>query len=826
MRLFTLLLTLSGILIAVLTYFLVGGAAPDAVRHERTLDSLRTVILYNAALQRDVLRARQGLLRSYDPLVSSIANLRKAAADLSAAKEVADGEERADIDRKVADVADAVRDQEALIETFKSDNALLQNSLSYFNHVSGRAAALNGSQQEVEIQAAAAAMLRFVADPHSRTAADVNQLLDRLSTLPANWLPESDIRALVAHGRLVARTLPRVDDLVARLQTSATSDRARALQDAYLAAHTRAAVRAGIFRQLLYVAALVLVAYIGYLFVRLRANAQILRERLQFEELLASISAQFINLPSDRIGEEVGSGLRMLVEQLGVDGGRIIVGRNTDPAGSYSYRSQNANAVSSHCEETVGLAFNWQLPGYQHQGRIYVPDVHALPESPEKSILQAQGIRSWLCIPIGGERFLVLDTLKHPKRWQEDDIARLRIAAEIFVNAVARQRGEIEREELRTRLSQSQRLEAIGTLAGGIAHEFNNILAAILGYGEMAEGASPKGSPARRYVGQIMKAGARAQHVIDQILTFGRRRKREQRPVRIEPVAAEAIELVRAAFPAVSVRTRFRAADALVMGDSTEFQQIVMNLGTNAAQAMAGRGVIEVGLDTFATEKPIPLSHGTLPAGRYVRLVVRDHGQGMDKTTIERMFEPFFTTKPVGQGTGLGLSTVHGIVSEHNGVMHVKSRPGQGATIRVYFPRSEAGSGHEDLAREAGVRRGHGETILLVDDDKPLVLLGEEMLAALGYEPVGFDRSAAALAAFRSDPDRFDLVLTDEVMPEMSGTELAVAFHELRPDLPIILMTGNDRPLQTDRLRSAGIREVLRKPLLSKAIADSLARQL
>ena len=263
----------------------------------------------------------------------------------------------------------------------------------------------------------------------------------------------------------------------------------------------------------------------------------------------------------------------------------------------------------------------------------------------------------------------------------------------------------------------------------------------------------------------------------------------------------------------------------MLRGDPTELQQVVMNLCANAAQAMDGRGVLRVGLDTISPRRTLGLSHGSLPAGRYVRLKVRDSGHGIDPATMERIFEPFFTTKEAGQGTGLGLSTVHGIVSAHGGAINVKSRPGKGTTFEVYFPRSEQEAPEEEPAH-APDRKGHGETVLIVDDDKPLVLLGEEMLAALGYEPVGFDQSRAALAAFRADPARFDLVLTDEVMPDMTGAELAGAIHDIRPDVPIVLMTGYDGKLRPDRRRSSGVREVLKKPLLSRSLADCLSRQL
>ena len=292
-------------------------------------------------------------------------------------------------------------------------------------------------------------------------------------------------------------------------------------------------------------------------------------------------------------------------------------------------------------------------------------------------------------MPASGWAFSSFRLVTKEKHWPDDDIARLRTAAEIFAYAIARERNESEREALQARLNQSQRLEALGTLAGGIAHEFNNILGAMLGYGEMAQAASQKGSAAWRYVGQIMKAGERAQNVVEQVLAFGRRREREHKPIRAEPVVAEAIELIRASFPAISIRTDLKAGSASIRGDPTELQQVVMNLGTNAAQAMDGRGALQVELEAFESIEGLTLSHGNLPKGPYVRLVVRDTGHGMDQATIERIFEPFFTTKPVGQGTGLGLSTVHGIVTEHGGAINVRSHPGRGTTFKVYFPRIE-----------------------------------------------------------------------------------------------------------------------------------------
>ena len=237
------------------------------------------------------------------------------------------------------------------------------------------------------------------------------------------------------------------------------------------------------------------------------------------------------------------------------------------------------------------------------------------------------------------------------------------------------------------------------------------------------------------------------------------------------------------------------------------------------------RAVVELVLDTPACDGKRALSHGMLGAGRYARITVRDRGHGMDAATLERIFDPFFTTKAVGMGTGLGLAMVHGIVSDHGGALEVRSEPGAGACFEVYLPQAAAAPAADERAT-APMPLGRGETILIVDDEPSLVRLGEEMLARLGYEPIGFDQSPAALAAFRADPERFDLVLSDEIMPALTGSELASALHAIRPDLPIILMTGHYGRADPPDPAAVGVREILRKPLSSTDLAASLARHL
>jgi len=366
-------------------------------------------------------------------------------------------------------------------------------------------------------------------------------------------------------------------------------------------------------------------------------------------------------------------------------------------------------------------------------------------------------------------------------------------------------------------------MESLGTLAGGIAHDFNNILGAILGYAEMVLARLPPDSRESKHVQEMKKAGERARDIVDRILTFSRRTEQRHRPLRLRAVLEETAGLLRASLPpTISLRLSLPDEEAVVLGEAGPLQQVVMNLCTNAAQAMAGQGVIDVSLDLVALDGEEALSHGTLGPGRWIRLGVRDSGYGMDAATLDRIFEPFFTTKAVGEGTGLGLAMVHGIVTDHGGAIDARSRPGAGSSFEVYLRQAQAPPAGEARADQTSPM-GNGETILIVDDEAPLVRLGEEMVAALGYEPVGFDRAAQALSAVRADPQRFYLVLADELMPGMTGTQLAAALHAIRPDLPVLLMTGYGGSVGSSRHDA---REILKKPLLSADIARAFARHL
>jgi CheY-like chemotaxis protein len=369
-------------------------------------------------------------------------------------------------------------------------------------------------------------------------------------------------------------------------------------------------------------------------------------------------------------------------------------------------------------------------------------------------------------------------------------------------------------------------MEAMGTLAGGIAHDFNNILGAILGYGELAQKATAEDSSVRRYLDNVMHAGGRAKALVERILAFSRSGVGERGPINVQAVIEETLELLAASLPrGVRLEKRLEAGDAAIVGDATQLHQVAMNLCTNALQAMQDGGVLEVALDRANVAQSRRLSHGDLAAAAYVRLCVSDTGGGIPPGVLERMFDPFFTTKGVGEGTGLGLSLVHGIVADLGGAIDVRTTVGRGTTFTIWLPiGGEVAAPSAERATE--LPHGDGQTVMIVDDEKPLVALAEEILAELGYEPIGFSSSAAALAAFREAPQRFDIVLTDETMPELVGTALAREIRLLRPDIPIVLMSGYSGTSLHERARAIGIREVLRKPLQSKDIAECFGRVL
>jgi signal transduction histidine kinase/ActR/RegA family two-component response regulator len=409
-------------------------------------------------------------------------------------------------------------------------------------------------------------------------------------------------------------------------------------------------------------------------------------------------------------------------------------------------------------------------------------------------------------------------------------LALLRIATDALARGLQRVKDELkerlaaerEREEAEHQLRQSQKMEALGTLAGGIAHDFNNILTAIVGYSELALEDLPAKSPVRSSVEEIRRASGRAADIVRRILLFSRKQETHHKVIALLPVVEEALKLMRFSLPKnIRLRTTYTPDLPPVSGNASQLSQVIMNLGTNAAHAMsAGGGDLWVEVDSVdVTAREVAVD---LHEGRYNRLIVRDTGTGMNQDTLDRVFEPFFTTKGHG-GTGLGLSVVHGIVRDHGGAIRIESEPGRGTAVRVYLPAvageasNEAGAASLDL-------RGSDEQIMYVDDEEVLLDVMTRSLSLLGYRCTAYSDPAVALRDFPADPNAWAGVITDLAMPGMSGLDLAREMRKVRPDVRIALVSGYaDDPSQVVQ---AGITTQLQKPYSINTLGVALRELL
>jgi len=429
----------------------------------------------------------------------------------------------------------------------------------------------------------------------------------------------------------------------------------------------------------------------------------------------------------------------------------------------------------------------------------------------EHPIVDSNGIKGWVEIlknPIYSDQGTIIGTVS------------------IVRNITERKNAEHERKQLESQLRQSQKMEAIGTLAGGIAHDFNNILAVIMGYTEISLAEIPVESQVYRRLERILKAGHRGKELVNQILIFSRQHERERKPVGLSLIVEEVLKLLRPLIPTTIEISRYQeGASNVILADPTQIYQILINLCTNSAYAMRDKcGRLEVrveDLDLNADEADLFIG---LNPGPYVRLTVSDTGHGLDHKTMERIFEPFFTTKNQGEGTGMGLAVVHGIVKSLNGIILVDGKPGKGTTFQIFIPRIET-----DLAEvppKAPLISIGNERILFVDDDELIVEMIPEMLKSMGYQVICLRNSSEALEVFHRQHDRIDLVITDQTMPNMTGEELAKEIMRIRADIPIILCTGFSEAISPEKARALGIREYVMKPFTKSELSKTIRKVL
>ncbi|HPO11867.1 MAG TPA: response regulator [Candidatus Hydrogenedentes bacterium] len=604
---------------------------------------------------------------------------------------------------------------------------------------------------------------------------------------------------------------------------------------------------------------------------RRRAEAT-LANRLRIEEGLAACSHML--LASGEPEEALNKALHQLLTISGAS--HVYVFENDqDPELGLCMRMTHqawdpAKVQWHHTTAPVRVAYTPGFERWQQEmayGKPIAGSVENLPEA-ERVWLTPYGAQAVLLLPIGWEGqwrgFLGFDETQTAHGWSTDEIRVLQTAAEMVSacrerqraeeslrhafdslerrvaertadltrtneqlqqEMAERQRAEQDKARLESQLIQGQKMQAIGTLAGGIAHDFNNILSSILGFSELALRKLEPNSPFQRHFNEILKAGNRAKELVRQILIFSRQTDQERTAVHVHLIAKETLALLRASTPAnIEVRAYIDANAGAVFADPGQMHQVFLNLCTNAQHAMRiTGGVLELRVEPIRVDIPIHTPHGDLESGEYVRLSVSDTGHGMDAQTIERIFEPFFTTKGVGEGTGMGLAILHGIVTSLKGVVAVESQVGKGSLFQVYLPRYQGEEPAKGVAME--VLRG-SEHILVLDDEPQLVGLWTEMLGQLGYQITPFCDSLAALQCFRDAPFKFDLVLMDQMMPGMTGMQVAQAMLKERPDLPIILATGFSESVSPEDAREAGIRDFVYKPILGNELGLAVRKAL
>lgn len=759
------LLLLAGAVILVLTGLLLNGLQPKTARldaMDRSLDAFENA---QHVLRRDVISVRAGLLQSFDPLVSDVAALDLA---LQPMQGLALSPSNAALVKRLRASA---RRQEALTERLKSDSALLQNSLAYFSTLS--TVAERRDRASLEEARLSGAMLRLTLNTSVDAQAAVDRGIRDLAAQPVFDEQDREARAVVLnHARLLRRLLPLTDQGLATLLAEDDAD-ARSQLRAWIAQERGCAETiAQRYRYALYVTAIILTLVIADLAFKLATHVAALKRRSAFEHELSQISAEIIQARPHEAKARIDRGLSRLAAHVQGDaaflfgeglygGARISPMIARSQTGEWSAPARAlADAAQANADGLfVGYAdWPWRDEGAAEPRRAHVLAVVIVNEHGERCVL-------------GFARFdgeIVVDPA---------EMGVIRLALDVLAGAVRRARMERQRAALEARLEQASQMQAIGAFASGIAHNFNNILSAIGGYVEMAAAPRQPQAATARHLREIGVAVGRARRLVEQILAYGGRSQRPLLRIDLAALLAESVGLLSAAHGAgARFETSAAGEDFTVMGDAESLQQIIMNLASNALQAMGGAGTVKLGLERRANDSPVELASGVLLAGDYVVLSVEDQGVGISRSALSRIFEPFFTTR--AEGNGLGLATTAETARALGGAVNVRSAPGQGARFEVWLPVGEGALDHQPVVG------GQGEAILLVGPRIEILMQDEERLAALGYEPIGFLDADRALAAVRDWPERFDAMAVRSDDPTF-----ITALRRAQPDLGLVIIT-------------------------------------
>jgi PAS domain S-box-containing protein len=480
--------------------------------------------------------------------------------------------------------------------------------------------------------------------------------------------------------------------------------------------------------------------------------------------------------------------------------------------------------VNPACTQMFGYASPDELQGANLWETLFAPESWEAIQARIAALLRGESIAVYMDFPgvrKDGSRIWISST-GSVITWHH----QLAVVS-FYTDVTVRKQAEEERQRLEAQLRQSHKMEAIGTLAGGIAHEFNNALSAILGFTELTQRDMPFGSRSWSNLQEVLKAGNRSKDFVQQILAFSHPGDHRKEPVHLPLVIQEAFTLLRASLPTtIEIRHRIAPEIGTVLADVTQLHQVLMNLCANAEYALRGTGgILEISVDTVEVDDTLITFHPNLRPGSHIRVRVRDTGAGIPAEVIDYIFDPFFTTKGVGEGTGMGLAIVHGIIISHGGAITVESALEEGSTFTIYLPQIAHDPAAAADPPEPFILQGTGR-ILFVDDEEVLARLGQALLEHLGYDVAAYTNSLDALKAFQAEPYRFDLVITDQTMPAMTGATLVEELRRIRSDIPIILCTGFSHLVNAEKAEALGVDAFVTKPGVTQELAVTIQQVL
>jgi signal transduction histidine kinase len=808
------LTTVSAVILAVVA----AGGGPLRATHDEMMMTLRAVDANHASLQRDILRSRAGLLRSYDPLVNSVVALREIVTRLEALVSQAGFSHEGRLETLLGELQRAIDSDEELVEHFKTRNALLQNSTDVFGQT--LTSLYKSADPKVKMLMIGAddlgnLMMRFSLRPSGELEVAIRECLKKVMGSKVDIPANRDVRTLVTHAEMILAILPVVDEKIAAIQASQIPVRAQQLQSQYLEIYGNATSRAAWSRVVLGVTAISLCLYVFVLVYRLRGQTARLERRLEYEGVVAQAKSAAANSSSGDFPDLMDRILRQFCGFFEADACCFAIVRSDsqDARELYQIGEPGAEFLGTVCEFARQLSFadraadnlNLVKPGEPAYTRgAMVSGIVNAVKLPDRHI----------------GTLLFLYDVARPKMGA-DEISVIQGMIRMLAEFIETERARQERDALESRLEHAQRLEAVGTLAGGIAHEFNNVLGAILGYGEMALQMLRKPSTTRRYVEEILSSGEKAKQIVDQILTFSRKRERAVKPFDVVEAVSDIIPLLHVTLGGkVTLTTRLPDQPAVIEGSPTDIHQIVMNLCKNAMEASSRGQEILVDVSSVGLKRRRTLSHSQVLPGDYVCLSVHDQGPGIPETVLPHIFEPFFTTRGLSGGTGLGLSAVHGSVTALGGALDVQSVSGFGTRFEVFFPASDQPPlPVKQFFNERSVPTGLGETVLIFEKDRSLLDMYEEKVAALGYEPVGSESFEEFLSDLNCNSTKPDLVIIDR-----QSLGASVDLQELANLLmgtPYLLLADRNSGSKPDehRLIHPG---TLGKPFSSKALAYAI----